>query len=391
MAIVLKPRSNKQGVVELASDLALLNGRPDYQVLVKDLGLFEWVVSGVVDNDNIYPALNGYWSKVLESNESVNLDYTPEDIDNKSSSIAVDGTSDVKYPTTKAVKIYADSLILGLLNDRGSFTPGGTSPGAWPTTGGSGVGGAIKKGDIWFCSASGFMGTTAVVAGASFRALVDSPGQTATNWNVLSAGAISITNPTLQQVTTAGATTAVQSVSIINNLSTSTFTASSTGGNGGAEIGYSSSLKGFLNVSNGSNTATVRANDLTADRTYQLPNSSGTLALTSQVGSSYNVWAANLTQSGTNAPTATILQNTLGGTVVITRESTGFYKLTLSQAFPSGKTAIFTKGVSNTPSIPKDVIVTRFGSSEVVVLTGGAGVYEDDVLNAYSVEIRVYP
>jgi hypothetical protein len=368
-----------------------LNGRPDYQVLVKDLGLFEWVVSGVVDNDNIYPALNGYWSKVLESNESVNLDYTPEDIDNKSSSIAVDGTSDVKYPTTKAVKIYADSLILGLLNDRGSFTPGGTSPGAWPTTGGSGVGGAIKKGDIWFCSASGFMGTTAVVAGASFRALVDSPGQTATNWNVLSAGAISITNPTLQQVTTAGATTAVQSVSIINNLSTSTFTASSTGGNGGAEIGYSSSLKGFLNVSNGSNTATVRANDLTADRTYQLPNSSGTLALTSQVGSSYNVWAANLTQSGTNAPTATILQNTLGGTVVITRESTGFYKLTLSQAFPSGKTAIFTKGVSNTPSIPKDVIVTRFGSSEVVVLTGGAGVYEDDVLNAYSVEIRVYP
>lgn len=388
MAILLKPRSNSQGVVDTTADLAQLNGRPGYQVLVKDVALFEWVVSGVVDNDNIYPALSGYWSKVLMSGD-ITLAFTAEDSANKSLNIVTDAASDVKYPSVKATKTYADSLVTGLLDDRGNFTPSLTSPGAWPTTGGSGTAGAIMKGDIWFCSASGFMGTTAVVAGASFRALVDTPGQTAANWNVLSAGAISTTTPSLSQVTAVGSSTS------------SSITISSSGGNtifmdntvNGPQATLSTEgTTGKLILRNQlANNANLLANNLSANRNYEFPDASGTLALTSDVGLPYKVWVANLTQSGSDAPTATVLQNTLGGTVVLTRNSTGSYTLTLSSAFTAGKTAIFTQGMENLPSNPKDVVVTRTGSSTIGVFTGVNEVFEDDVLSVYSVEIRVYP
>lgn len=118
----------------------------------------------------------------------VSIGYIAEDVANKSLDVAADGSSDVKYPSVKATKTYTDSLVVGLLNDRGNYTPGVTSPGAFPTTGGSGTAGAIKKGDLWFCSANGYLGTTAVVTGVSFRALIDTPGQTAANWNILNVG-----------------------------------------------------------------------------------------------------------------------------------------------------------------------------------------------------------
>jgi hypothetical protein len=188
MAIILKPRSNKQGIVDTTADLANVEGRDNYTVLVKDLGVFEWLATGVVDGTNIIAGKTGFWSKVIQSGEGTNLLFTPENVANKSVSVTEDAASDTKYPSVKAAKTYADSLVVGLLNDRGNFTPSVSSPGGWPTTSGSGVGGAIKKGDLWFCAANGFLGTTAVVTGTSFRALVDAPGQTAGNWNILDAG-----------------------------------------------------------------------------------------------------------------------------------------------------------------------------------------------------------
>ncbi len=188
MAILLKPRSNKQGIVDTSADLANVEGRENYTVLVKDLGLFEWVATGAVDGVNVIAGKTGYWSRVLQSGEGTNLLFTPENVANKSISVTTDAASDTKYPSVKAAKTYADSLVVGLLNDRGNFTPSVSSPGSWPTTGGSGTAGAIKKGDLWFCAANGFLGTTAVVTGTSFRALTDAPGQTDGNWNILDAG-----------------------------------------------------------------------------------------------------------------------------------------------------------------------------------------------------------
>lgn len=51
----------------------------------------------------------------------------------------------------------------------------------------------------------------------------------------------------------------------------------------------------------------------------------------------YKVYTAVLTQSGIAAPVATVLENTLGGEVIWTRDGVGVYFGTLEGAFPSGK------------------------------------------------------
>jgi hypothetical protein len=113
------------------------------------------------------------------------LGYTPENTLNKS----IDGTfasnSDTLYPSQKAVKTYADSLVTGLLDDRGNYD---ASSNLFPSSGGSGTAGAILKGDIWFISTGGTLGGTTVVVGSSVRALVDSPAQTSSNWSILNVG-----------------------------------------------------------------------------------------------------------------------------------------------------------------------------------------------------------
>jgi len=75
-------------------------------------------------------------------------------------------------------KSETDSLVSGLLDLRGSFDASG---GGYPTTGGSGTAGAILKGDAYKISVSGAIGQLNDVV----YALVDSPAQTASNWEVI--------------------------------------------------------------------------------------------------------------------------------------------------------------------------------------------------------------
>jgi len=56
----------------------------------------------------------------------------------------------------------------------------------------------------------------------------------------------------------------------------------------------------------------------------------------------YKSYVALLSQSGTAAPTAVVLENTLGGTVVWTRQNVGEYIATLLGAFTLNKTVCFT-------------------------------------------------
>jgi len=81
-----------------------------------------------------------------------------------------------------STKTYVDGLVVGLLDDRGSYDASGNT---FPAAGGSGTAGAILKGDLWYISVGGTLGGTAVTAGDTVRALVDTPGQTAGNWNIL--------------------------------------------------------------------------------------------------------------------------------------------------------------------------------------------------------------
>lgn len=81
-----------------------------------------------------------------------------------------------------AAQAYADSLVVGLWDDRGNFD---ASVNAYPSSGGSGTAGAIKKGDIWTVSVGGTLPTAlVVVAGDTVRALVDTPGNTQANWAI---------------------------------------------------------------------------------------------------------------------------------------------------------------------------------------------------------------
>jgi len=108
--------------------------------------------------------------------------YTAEDVANKSTNVTTDGASDTKYPSVKAVKTYVDNSVIGLLDYRGGYNASGNT---YPTTGGSGTEGAILKGDLWIISVAGTLGGVAVQVGDAIVALVDTPGQTSTNWNSL--------------------------------------------------------------------------------------------------------------------------------------------------------------------------------------------------------------
>lgn len=105
-----------------------------------------------------------------------------EAVANKSVSVPTDAASDTKYPSVKAVKDYADGLVAGLLDYRGAYDASGN---AYPTTGGSGTAGAVMKGDMWAISVAGTLGGVAIQVGDAIIAKIDTPAQTAGDWNTL--------------------------------------------------------------------------------------------------------------------------------------------------------------------------------------------------------------
>lgn len=118
-----------------------------------------------------------------------------------SNDIIADEASTTMAPSVNAIKSYADGLVMGLVDDRGNFTPSPALPGGFPTLNGSGAGGQIMKGDLYFIDNTGYINGVAVTAGQSIRALADNPLQDPTKWNILSAGLI---QSTLQNVLNAG-------------------------------------------------------------------------------------------------------------------------------------------------------------------------------------------
>ena len=99
---------------------------------------------------------------------------------NKATSFST--VNDTLYPTVQATKTYADSLVAGLLDYRGAYD---ASVNTYPTAGGSGTSGAVIKGDSWVISVAGTLGGTAIQIGDMIVANVDTPAQTAGNWNTL--------------------------------------------------------------------------------------------------------------------------------------------------------------------------------------------------------------
>ena len=156
-----------------------------------------WWKDGVTDNDLIIKTSgsgnltngNGILFTTSGTSTSVEIDTSVVQLKSLlSNTIVADAANTAKYPSVKAIKDYVDSLAVGLLNDRGPYNPNTTS--LYPTSAnnGSGSGGQIKKGDIWFISTAGSINGISVPAGASVRALDDNPGQTNSKWDILDAG-----------------------------------------------------------------------------------------------------------------------------------------------------------------------------------------------------------
>ena len=116
----------------------------------------------------------------LDTEKQASLGFTPENIANKATDFSI--VDNTKYPSVQAVKTYADGLVVGLIDDRGSYAASGNT---FPASGGSGTAGAILRGDLWYISVAGVLGGVAVTIGDSVRALVDTPGQIAGNWSIL--------------------------------------------------------------------------------------------------------------------------------------------------------------------------------------------------------------
>ena len=103
----------------------------------------------------------------------------------------------------------------------------------------------------------------------------------------------------------------------------------------------------------------------------------------------YAVYVALLSQSGTDAPVATVLENTLGGTVVWTRNDAGDYTGTLAGAFTVNKTTV---NVSIASSYFAYVLLSASTVDALSLYStqaDGSGI--DDAFDKAFIEIRVYP
>ncbi len=104
------------------------------------------------------------------------------------------------------------------------------------------------------------------------------------------------------------------------------------------------------------------------------------------------VYRALLTQTGTDAPVATVLENTLGGTVVWTYNNDGTYIGTLAGAFPEGKVSQWSGICGNGADSSKVYAVSRDGSDdEIIAYSFASDSLTNSRLSGNYVEILVYP
>lgn len=112
------------------------------------------------------------------------------------------------------------------------------------------------------------------------------------------------------------------------------------------------------------------------------------------------VYRALLTQTGTDAPVATVLENTLGGAVVWSRTTDGIYAGTLAGAFPVASTmATMITFTSDDPSVSLSVFAINantgndinIASYSVPTDPAGPGTNVDNLLVNNPVTILVYP
>jgi len=104
----------------------------------------------------------------------------------------------------------------------------------------------------------------------------------------------------------------------------------------------------------------------------------------------YTVYTALITQAGAAAPVATVLQNTTGGTIAWTRNSTGRYIATLSgKTYVANKTAVIITSGGNNDRFLKPV-VSSTSTVDIYNMDTGDSAVSDGISATTTVEIRIY-
>ncbi len=135
---------------------------------------------------------------------------------------------------------------------------------------------------------------------------------------------------------------------------------------------------------------------LNPDGVLQLKDSTGvttSLVAESSTGQStarpFKVYKALLTQSGTDAPVATVLENTLGGTVVWEYRGVGTYRGQLVDAFTNNKTFILANHSASLLG-ETSLLGVRVDDDFVEITSFASGVLQDVFVEGYLL-IEVYP
>ena len=159
----------------------------------------------------------------------------------------------------------------------------------------------------------------------------------------------------------------------------------------GSEV-YTARLNSSLNV--GTNIQNRGTNCLAIGENIVIPESCNNLIvfgsnITADENSTglllnYKSYVALISQSGTDAPTVTILENTIGD-ISWTRSSVGQYVGLLTDAFTLDKVVCFNNNIIG------NFIIKRSGIDSLVIYTNSfAGTPTDSLLVNTSIEIRVY-
>jgi hypothetical protein len=105
----------------------------------------------------------------------------------------------------------------------------------------------------------------------------------------------------------------------------------------------------------------------------------------------YTVYTALITQTGTDAPVATVLQNTTGGTITWTYSNVGVYVATISgTTYTANKTAVLISsgGVNN--STVKSSVVNSTTALTVYQVDVGDQQPTNTISATTTLEIRIY-
>lgn len=153
--------------------------------------------------------------------------------------------------------------------------------------------------------------------------------------------------------------------------------------NGGVLQGYDSSISG-----------TVTADPVTGDFWDGVMGSDGDTQVLGADGrwawsnalagkaDAVPTWRGAISQSGTDAPVATVASNTLGGSIVWTYGAVGSYVGTLAGAFPLGTVVILSVGAGGAWGLADKPMAFAYRANDNVIGidTGLDGVFADDVL-----------